>query len=335
MLALASVDVRRNALSVRTLGEPGTGGVGGAADQWGAERDDLRDQVGAPAGHLAHHDAAETPAHEGDGAFRLGRETTWPSRRRTSPRRRRGSAEAPAAGVVPEAAQVTAKRSGQRLRGSPSRHVDDGEPVDGCPRGGAQTTACGSEAVELVPAVSSARARRRSGGPAGSACSSSSSGRERSPPADRSGWTGGHGATYPGVRVTASGAGIDVPEKEGESSGRTFGMGTGCYPTLSFDARHLRTEDTNAQPPQAHGLRRPGHREGGRRSSRGALSTLAGRDDAPAVPGVPGSEPPTVEQPTEPQEPLPPKPDQAGHPQTRPAPSRTRRRRTWASRGPT
>ena len=43
-----------------------------------------------------------------------------------------------------------------------------------------------------------------------------------------------------------------------------------------------------------------------------ALSTLAGRDDAPAVPGAPAPEPPSFEEPTEPQGPLPPKPDQAG-----------------------
>ena len=43
-----------------------------------------------------------------------------------------------------------------------------------------------------------------------------------------------------------------------------------------------------------------------------ALSTLAGREDAPDVPGAPAPEPPSFEEPTEPQGPLPPKPDQAG-----------------------
>ena len=43
-----------------------------------------------------------------------------------------------------------------------------------------------------------------------------------------------------------------------------------------------------------------------------ALSTLAGREDAPEVPGAPAPEPPSFEEPTEPQGPLPPKPDQAG-----------------------
>ena len=43
-----------------------------------------------------------------------------------------------------------------------------------------------------------------------------------------------------------------------------------------------------------------------------ALKTLAGRDDAPLVPGAPAPEPPSLAEPTEPQGPLSPKPDQAG-----------------------
>jgi catalase len=43
-----------------------------------------------------------------------------------------------------------------------------------------------------------------------------------------------------------------------------------------------------------------------------ALDSLAGREDAPLVPGAPAPEPPSLAEPTEPQGPLPPKPDQAG-----------------------
>ena len=43
-----------------------------------------------------------------------------------------------------------------------------------------------------------------------------------------------------------------------------------------------------------------------------ALASLAGRDDAPLVPGAPAPEPPSLAEPTEPQGPLPPKADQAG-----------------------